>query len=69
MHFVVDIFALGIKSLQDLCQHVDSLLTAQASALRLKLLQQIFCRHWFTDQVASDCFFCELHIAVETDRQ
>lgn len=64
VHFVVYVLALWIEALKDLCQHVDSLLTAQAGALSLELLQQVFSGHWFTDQVAADCFLCQLHITV-----
>lgn len=58
VHFVVDILALWVEALQDLCQHVDGLLTAQACALGLKFLQQIFGGHGFTDQVAPDRLLC-----------
>lgn len=64
MHFVVYVLALWIEALKDLCQHVDGLLTAQAGALSLELLQQVFSGHWFTDQVAADCFLCQLHITM-----
>jgi len=52
VHFVVDVFALRIEALQDLRQHIDSLLAAQPRALGLELLQQVFGGHRFTDQVA-----------------
>lgn len=58
VHFVVHILALRIEPLQDLCQHVDGLLTAQTGALSLELLQQVFGGHRFTDQVPPDCFLC-----------
>lgn len=49
MHFVVDVFALRVEAFQNLRQHVDSLLTAQASALGLEFLQQVFGGHRFPD--------------------
>lgn len=58
MHFVINVLALGVEPLQDLCQHVDSLLTAQSRALGLELLQQVFGGHRFTDQVAPNRFLC-----------
>lgn len=58
MHFIIHILALWVKTLEDLCQHIDGLLTAQACALGLELLQQVLRGHWFTDQVASYCVFC-----------
>ena len=56
VHFIVYVLALRIEPLQDLCQHVDSLLTAQPCALGLELLQQVFGGHRFTDQVTPDRF-------------
>lgn len=67
MHFVVHVLALWIEALQDLCQHIDSLLTAQTCALGLELLQQVFGGHRFADQVASDRLLCQLHITVGVD--
>lgn len=58
VHFVIHILALRVEALQDLCQHVDSLLTAQTCTLDLELLQQVFGGHWFTDQVPPDRFLC-----------
>lgn len=65
MHFVIDVLALGVEALQDLCQHVDRLLAAQAGALGLELLQQVFGRHRFADEVAAHCFLCQLHVAAK----
>lgn len=58
VHFVIHVLALRIEPLQDLRQHVDSLLTAQTSTLSLELLQQVFGGHRFTDQVPPHCFLC-----------
>ena len=58
VHFVIDILALGIEALQDLRQHIDSLLTAQTSALSLELLQEVFSGHGLADQVPPYCFLC-----------
>lgn len=68
MHFIVDVLALGVEPLQDLCQHVDRLLTAQPGALGLELLQQVFGGHGFTDQVAPHRFLGQLHITVEAEK-
>lgn len=58
VHFVIHVLALWIEALQDLSQHVDSLLTAQTSPLGLELLQQVFGGHRFTDQVPPHGFLC-----------
>lgn len=65
MHLVVDIFALWVEPLQNLGQHVDGLFAAQPRALCLKLLEEVFGGHRFPDQVPSDCFLCQLHVAAE----
>lgn len=65
VHLVADVFALWVEPLQDLGQHVDGLLAAQARALRLELLQEVFGGHWFPDQVSPDCFLRQLHVAAE----
>lgn len=69
MHFVVDVFALRVEALQDLCQHVDRLLAAQTRALGLELLQQVFGGHRFTDQVAADRVLRQLHVAVGREQK
>lgn len=69
MHFVVDVFALRVEALQDLCQHVDRLLAAQTRALGLELLQQVFGGHRFTDQVAADCLLRQLHVTVGREQK
>lgn len=58
VHFVIHVLALRIEALQDLSQHVDSLLTAQTSTLGLELLQQVFGGHRFADQVPPHGFLC-----------
>lgn len=63
VHLVADVFALWVQPLQDLGQHVDSLLAAQPRALCLELLQEVFGGHRFPDQVPSDCFLRQLHVA------
>lgn len=62
MHFVIDVLALWVEALQDLCQHVDRLFAAQARALGLELLQQVFGGHGFADEVAAHSFLRQLHI-------
>lgn len=62
MHLVVDVLALRVEALEDLRQHVDGLLAAQARALGLELLQQVFGGHRLADQVAPHRFFGQLHI-------
>lgn len=69
MHFVVDVLALWVEALQDLCQHVDRLLAAQAGALGLELLQQVLGGHWFADEVAPHRFLRQLHVAAEEGKK
>lgn len=64
VHFIIDHLPLWIKAFQDLCEHVDCLLTAQTCSLGLELLQQVFSGHRFTDQIATDSFLRQLHITV-----
>ena len=65
VHLVVDVLPLWVEPLEDLSQHVDRLLAAQACALGLELLQQVFGRHGLPDQVASHGLLCQLHVAGE----
>lgn len=65
MHLVVDVFALWVEPLQDLCQDVDRLLAAQPGAFRLELLQEVFGGHRFPDQVPPDRFLRQLHVTAQ----
>lgn len=69
MHFVVDVLALWVEALQDLRQHVDRLLAAQAGALGLELLQQVLGGHGLADEVAAHSFLRQLHVAAEGEEK
>lgn len=62
MHLVVDVFPLWVEFLEDLCEDVDCLLTAQSSAFSLELLQQVFSGHGLPDQITAHSLLRQLHV-------
>lgn len=62
MHLVIDVLPLWVEPLQDLSEHVDCLLTAEACALSLELLQQVFSSHGLPDEIPAHGILCQLHI-------
>lgn len=62
MHLLIDVLPLWVKPLQDLGKHVDCLLAAEACALSLELLQQVFSGHGLPDEIPAHGILCQLHI-------
>lgn len=62
MHLVIDVLPLWVEPLQDLCEHVDCLLAAEACALSLELLQQVFSGHGLPDEIPAHGILRQLHI-------
>lgn len=67
MHFVIDVLALRVETLEDLGQHIDRLLTAQPRLLSLELLQQILGGHGLAGQVAAHGILGQLHITARKE--
>lgn len=62
VHLVIDVLPLWVEPLQDLGEYIDCLLTAEACALRLELLQQVFGGHGLPDEIPAHGILRQLHI-------
>lgn len=62
VHLVIDVLPLWVEPLQDLGEHVDCLLAAEARSLSLELLQQVFSGHGLPDKIPAHGIFCQQHI-------
>lgn len=65
VHLFIDVLPLWVKPLQDLGEDVDCLLAAEACALSLELLQQVFSGHGLPDEIPAHGIFRQLHITKE----
>lgn len=67
VHLFIDVLPLWVKPLQDLGKHVDRLLAAEACALSLELLQQVFSGHGLPDEIPAHGILRQLHITKEME--